>query len=215
LTRHVFRISEPIILTAFEVYVVFSHQSGEEPKNNSKDQLFYQLLCDLSDDIVDDTQSAADKTIDLSSQFVGESRRNLAEDFRSLCAGDEADNITKPLKIVQQNMKQVAEKNMAIRAEVNVVLGAMPFSEFLRQHLTGLLFSFETMIDYERKESDGQNMAPLRLAMQKQVHTFDERKAFHEQVMHEQMPAEDQEVTQDLIDQLTGDDGCVGRCSQR
>lgn len=47
-------------------------------------------------------------------------------------------------------------------------------------------------------------MAPLRLAMQKQMHTFDERKAFHEHVMHEQMPVEDQEVTQDLIDQLIG-----------
>ncbi len=173
-------------------------------KNNSKDQLFYQLLCDLSDDIVDDTQSAADKTIDLSSQFIGENSQNLVEDFRTLCAGDETGNVTEQLKIVQHNIKQVAEKNMAIRAEVNVVLGAMQFSEFLRQHLKGLCFTFETMMNFEVQGSDGQNTDQLRLAMQQQMHTFDERKAFHEHVMHEQMPVEDQEVTQDLIDQLIG-----------
>jgi len=173
-------------------------------KNNSKDQLFYRLLCDLSDDIVDDTQSAADRTIDLSSQFIGENNYNLVEDFRSLCAGDETDNVTEQLKIVQQNMKQVADKNLAIRSEVNVVLGAMQFSEFLRQHLAGLCFTFETMMNFKAQDSDEKNTDQLRLAMQRHMHTFDERKAFHEHVMHEQMPEEDQEVTQDLIDQLIG-----------
>lgn len=173
-------------------------------KKNSKDQLFYQLLCDLADDIVDDTQSAVDKTIDLSSQFIGGNSQNLVEDFRILCTSDEADNVTEQLKIVQQNMKQVAAKNMAIRAEVNVVLGAMQFSEFLRQHLTGLCFTFETMMNFEMQAAEEGDTQSLRLAMQKQMHTFDERKAFHEHVMHEPMPTEDQEVTQDLIDQLIG-----------
>ena len=166
---------------------------------NSKDQLFYQLLCDLSDDIVHDTQSAADKTIDLSTQFLGEDGQHLVEDFRSLCASDESVNETAQLKIVQQNMQQVADKNATIRAEVNVVLGAMQFSEFLRQHLAGLRHSFDAMINAETDD-----VSQIKLAMQKQMHTFDERKAFHEHVMHEQMPDEDQEVTQDLIDQLIG-----------
>jgi len=173
-------------------------------KNNSKDQLFYQLLCDLTEDIVDDTQSAADKTIDLSTRFIGENSQHLVDDFRTLCASDDADNVTEQLKVVQQNMKQVAEKNSAIRAEVNVVLGAMQFSEFLRQHLAGLRHSFEIMINFEMQNVDMHDTQQLRLDMQKQMHTFDERKAFHEHVMHEQMPAEDQEINQDLIDQLIG-----------
>lgn len=167
--------------------------------HNSKDQLFYQLLCDLSEDIVDDTQTAADKTIDLSTQFLGEDSQNLVDGFRTLCASEKNGDATEQLKIVQKNMEQVADKNSAIRAEVNVVLGAMQFSEFLRQHLAGLRHSFESMIN-SPTEDDMQ----IRLAMQQQMHTFDERKAFHEQVMHEQMPVEDQEVTQDLIDQLIG-----------
>jgi len=166
---------------------------------NPKDQLFYQLLCELSDDIVEDTQSAADKTIDLSTQFLGKDGLNLVDGFRTLCVSDEAVNATEQLKIVKQNMEQVADKDSAIRAEVSVVLGAMQFSEFLRQHLAGLRHSFDTMINF-----DGQNTDQIRLEMQKQMHTFDERKAFHEHVMHEQMPVEDQEVTQDLIDQLIG-----------
>lgn len=166
---------------------------------NSKDRLFYQLLCDLSEDIVEDTQAAADKTIDLSTQFLGEDSQSLVDGFRTLCTVDEDVNATEQIRIVQQNMKQVADKNSAIRAEVNVVLGAMQFSEFLRQHLAGLRHSFETMISF-----DAENTEKLRLAMQEQMHTFDERKAFHEHVMHEQMPAEDQEITQDLIDQLIG-----------
>ncbi len=166
---------------------------------NSKDQLFYQLLCELSDDIVNDTQSAADKTIDLSTRFLGEDGQHLVEDFRTLCASDENINETEQIKIVEQNMQQVADKNSAIRAEVNVVLGAMQFSEFLRQHLAGLRHSFEAMINAETED-----VSQIKLAMQKQMHTFDERKAFHEHVMHEQMPEEDREVTQDLIDQLIG-----------
>jgi len=173
-------------------------------KKNSKDQLFYQLLCELSDDIVDDTQSAADRTIDLSSQFIGDNNQTLVADFRNLCASEESENVTEQLKIVQHNMKRVADKNMAIRAEVNVLLGAMQFSEFLRQHLTGLRFTFETMMNFDAQAVDIQDSKALRLAMQKQMHTFDERQAFHEHVMHEPMPAEDQEVTQDLIDQLIG-----------
>jgi len=173
-------------------------------KKNPKDQLFYQLLCELSDDIVDDTQSAADRTIDLSSQFIGENNHNLVEDFRSLCSSEETGKVTEQLKIVQHNMKQVADKNMAIRAEVNVLLGAMQFSEFLRQHLTGLRFTFETMMNFDVQSTDVGNTGPLRLAMQKQMHTFDERQAFHEHIMHERMPEEDQEITQDLIDQLIG-----------
>ncbi len=173
------------------------------PKN-SKDQLFYQLLCDLSDDIVEDTQSAADKTIDLSTQFLGKDSVALVGDFRSLCAADEAANTDEQLKIVQQNIKQVATKNSTIRAEVNVVLGAMQFSEFLRQHPAGMQHSFETMINYETPDSESTDTQQLKLEMQKSMHTFDERKAFHEQVMHEQMPAEDQEITQELIDQLIG-----------
>jgi len=165
----------------------------------SKDRLFYQLLCELSEDIVKDTQSAADKTIDLSTQLLGKSGQHLVDDFRMLCASDENDNVTEQLKVVQKNMMQVADKSSAIHAEVNVVLGAMQFSEFLRQHLTGLCSSFETMIDFETNNADR-----LRSEMQKQMHTFDERKAFHERVMHEQMPVEDQEVTQDLIDRLIG-----------
>ena len=181
------------------------HNTFKKMRNkNPKDQLFYQLLCELSDDIVDDTQSAADRTIDLSSQFIGEKNQHLVEDFRSLCAGEESDDATEQLKIVQQNMKQVADKNTAIRAEVNVLLGAMQFSEFLRQHLTGLRFTFEAMMNFDAQSVDGNDTEALRLAMQKQMHTFDERQAFHEHVMHEQMPEEDQEVSQDLIDQLIG-----------
>lgn len=171
---------------------------------NLKDRLFYRLLCDLSEDIVEDTQSAADKTIDLSTQLLGKDGQHLVDDFRTLCASDENDNVTEQFKVVQQNMKQVADKNSAIHAEVNVVLGAMQFSEFLRQHLAGLCHSFETMINFEINNTDMKNTDQLRSEMQKQMHTFDERKAFHEHVMHEQMPVEDQEVTQDLIDQLIG-----------
>jgi hypothetical protein len=171
---------------------------------NSKDRLFYQLLCDLSDDIVEDTQSAADKTIDLSTQFLGADSQNLVDDFRTLCASEEIADATEQIKIVQKNMQQVATKNSAIRAEVNVVLGAMQFSEFLRQHLAGICLSFETMINSETSDAGTKSTQQLKLDMQKKMHTFDERKAFHEQVMHEQMPVEDSEITQDLIDQLIG-----------
>jgi len=166
---------------------------------NTKDQLFYQILSDLAEDIVNDTQVAADKTIDLSTQFLGDNGHALVEDFRTLCTSEESGKASEQLKVVQQNMKQVAEKNSAIRAEVNVVLSAMQFSEFLRQHLTGICYSFEAMIN-----SETDDVSQIKLMMQKQMHTFDERKAFHEHVMHEQMPEEDQEVTQDLIDQLVG-----------
>ena len=165
---------------------------------NSKDQLFYQLLSDLSQDIIHDTQSAADETINLTDQFLGEDKQHLVEDFRAICAND--DSLTaQQLVITQQNMEQVVNQNAAIRAEVNVVLGSMQFSEFLRQHLAGIQLSFETMIN-----GLGKSQQQVKIDMQEKMHTFDERKAFHECVMHEAMPVEDQEVTQVLIDQLIG-----------
>lgn len=144
---------------------------------NSKDQIFYQLLSELSQDIINDTQSAADETINLTDQFLGEDKQHLVEDFRALCSDD--DSLTsEQLTITQQNMEQVVNQNVAIREEVNVFLGAMQFSEFLRQHLAGIQLSFETMIN-----SDGKNPEQIKIAMQEKMHTFDERKAFHECVM--------------------------------
>ena len=163
---------------------------------NSKDQLFYNILTDLSQDIIKDTQSAADETINLTDQFLSEDKHYLIEDFHSICSSD--NSLTeKQFDIAQQNLEKVVNQNAAIRAEVNVVLGAMQFSEFLRQHLAGIQLSFETMINFE-----GENQEQIKLAMQEKMHAFEERKAFHECVMHEDMPAEDQEVTQGLIDQL-------------
>ena len=170
--------------------------------DNPKDQLFYRLLCDLAQDIIGDTQLAAEQTIDLSSRFLDDDSQHLVDDFRTLCSSEattEHSSDPAHLEIVQQNMDQVAKKNAAIRAEINVVLGSMQFSELLRQHLSGIQESFETMINH-----DAQDMTSLKLAMQQTMHTYDERKAFHEQVMHEQMPAEDLEITQDLIDQMIG-----------
>lgn len=165
---------------------------------NPKDLLFYQLLCDLSQDIISDTQSAAEETISLTDQFFGEDKQHLVEDFRSICAHDES--LTKQQFIItKQNIDDVVRQNTAIRAEVNVVLGAMQFSEFLRQHLAGLQLSFETMIN-----AVGKSPQQIKIDMQKKMHTFDERKAFHECIMHESMPGEDQEITQALIDQLVG-----------
>jgi len=75
---------------------------------NSNDQLFYQLLTDLSQDIIHDTQSAADETINLTDQFLGEDKLHLVEDFRTICAND--DSLTsEQLVITQQNMEQVEE----------------------------------------------------------------------------------------------------------
>lgn len=165
---------------------------------NSKDQLFHQLLCDLAHDIVTDTQSAAEETMDLSDRFLSDDKQNLVEDFRAICAND--DSLTpEQLVVAQQNMEMVVNKNEAIRAEVNVVLGAMQFSEFLRQHLDGIKLSFDIMINAVE-----QSEAQIKSDMQKKMHTFDERKAFHECVMHEPMPVADQEVNQDLIDALIG-----------
>ena len=44
----------------------------------------------------------------------------------------------------------------------------------------------------------------IKAKMLEQTHTRDERMAFYNKVMHEDMPAEDQEITQDLIDELIG-----------
>lgn len=177
---------------------------------NQKDKLFLQILYDLAQDIIEDTQSAAEKTIDLSSQFLGEDSQDLVDNFRSFNEASsqhiETDTTQnkdvshdEQLNVVRLNIAQIASKNKTIRAEVNVVLSSMQFSELLRQHLEGVRTSFEVMINDENK-----TIEQLKIAMQKTMHTYDERKAFHEHVMHEEMPSEDEEVTQDLIDQLFG-----------
>ena len=173
---------------------------------SSKDQLFLQILSDLSQDIIEDTQRAANETMDLSARLLAKDNHQISEDFRALCASEvSAQNQgVEPITIVQQNMAQVVEKNQAIRAEVGVVLGAMQFSELLRQHLVGLQNSFEVMINAGFSTENEADIAALKKKMQATMHTFDERKAFHEQVLHEAMPVEDSEVTQDLIDQLIG-----------
>jgi len=177
--------------------------------NNPIDQLFYQILCDLSQDVINDTQAAADETIDLSSHFLNAESMTLVDNFHTLCSNDSYDSsnkknyttkdYSKQLKIVKHNIKQVNKKNASIRAEVNIVLSAMQFSELLRQHLVGLQGSFATMIN-----ANTLNIDNIKRRMQEDMHTYDERKAFHKHVMHEEMPSEDLEITQDLIDQMIG-----------
>ncbi len=189
-----------------------------------KDHLFYELICDLAQDINADTQSAADQTISLSARFLDTESQKLVETFHTFCANDETtraiqdnvdanldrsktnnlpsgntSNYAEQLSAVQQGMQQVIKKDAAVRAEINVVLSAMQFSELLRQHLDGLCNSFNVLIRANTQTTD-----ELKTAMLEQMHTYDECKAFYNHVMHQDMPAEDDEVTQDLIDQLIG-----------
>ncbi|MEE9354506.1 MAG: hypothetical protein V3U75_02860, partial [Methylococcaceae bacterium] len=56
---------------------------------NSKDQLFYQLISDLAEDVMKDTQLATDQTINLSSQFLDTNSQNLVENFQGLYESEE------------------------------------------------------------------------------------------------------------------------------
>ncbi len=189
-----------------------------------KDRLFYELICDLAQDINDDTQSAANETISLSARFLDTESQKLVDTFHDFCAHDETASMiqgnvnanlavsktnkippgnvntyAEQLSAIQQGVQQVIKKDAAVRAEINVVLSAMQFSELLRQHLEGLCDSFKLLI-----RSNTQTPDELRTNMLEKMHTYDERKAFYNHVMHQDMPAEDEEVTQELIDQLIG-----------
>ena len=194
---------------------------------NPKDQLFYQLISDLAEDVMNDTQLATDQTIDLSSQFLDSDSQNLVENFQGLYESEainhQAENnaekvdsifeATKTnsscsekdtmdsgqLSAVQLGVEEVIKKDSAIRAEINVILSSMQFAELLRQNLAGICASFKTLINAETEDID-----QLKEDMQAQMHTYDERKAFYIHVMHQEMPAEDESITQSLIDQLIG-----------
>jgi len=194
---------------------------------NPRDQLFYQLISDLAQDVMKDTQSATDQTINLSAQFLDAESQNLVENFQGLYESDEisrlaqnnAENVdcifeatktnsfcpdsdsmaSEQLSAVQQGVEEVIRKDTAIRAEVNVILGSMQFAELLRQHLAGVCASFGVLMDAKTT-----NEAKLKEDMLTHMHTYDERKAFYAHVMHQDMPVEDEEITQSLIDQLIG-----------
>ena len=194
---------------------------------NPKDQLFYQLISDLAEDVMKDTQLATDQTINLSAQFLDADSQNLVENFHGLYESDEISHLvennaknvdrifeatksddfcpekdymaSEQLSTVQQGVEEVLRKDSAIRAEINVILSSMQFAELLRQHLAGICASFNVLID-----AKAENVDQLKKDMLAQMHTYDERKAFYIHVMHQDMPVEDETITQSLIDQLIG-----------
>lgn len=194
---------------------------------NPKDQLFYQLISDLSEDVMKDTQLATDQTINLSAQFLDAESQNLVENFQGLYEinevsrqaennAEDVDGIleaanknsvypekdsmaSEQLSAVQQGVEEVIRKDTAIRAEISVILSSMQFAELLRQHLAGICASFNVLTN---AKTDDVNI--LKENMLQQMHTYDERKAFYTHVMHQNMPVEDEAITQSLIDQLIG-----------
>jgi Mg2+ and Co2+ transporter CorA len=194
---------------------------------NSKDQLFYQLISDLAEDVMKDTQSATDQTINLSSQFLDANSQNLVENFQGLYESEEVGRMAEnnaedvdrileatktnsvypekaseaddQLSAVQQDVEEVIRKDTAIRAEINVILSSMQFAELLRQHLAGICNSFNILTNAKTNDVD-----KLIQDMQAEMHTYDERKAFYTHVLHQDMPVEDETITQSIIDQLIG-----------
>ena len=194
---------------------------------NSKDQLFYQLISDLAEDVMKDTQLATDQTINLSSQFLDTNSQNLVENFQGLYESEEVGRMAEnnaedvdrileatktnsvypekdseaddQLSAVQQDVEEVIRKDTAIRAEISVILSSMQFAELLRQNLAGICSSFNVLTNAKTD-----NVDMLKEAMLKQMHTYDERKAFYTHVLHRNMPVEDESITQSIIDQLIG-----------
>ncbi|MBL7002503.1 MAG: hypothetical protein ISR69_00575 [Gammaproteobacteria bacterium] len=167
------------------------------PKTEDIDQIFYGIACDLSQDIVNDTQASAEQLITLSAQFLDSDSQDLLSNYNQLCQheGDEK----KALESAQKNMASVIQKDVSIRAEINVVMSAMQFSELLRQHLEGVKCSYNILTHRQGLSDDD-----VKELMINEMHTIDERRAYYEKVMFQEMPAEDDEVSQDLIDQLIG-----------
>lgn len=194
---------------------------------NPIDQLFFQLISDLAEDVMNDTQLATDQTINLSSQFLDSDSQNLVENFQGLYESDAINQLAEnnaekvdsifeatttnnsypekdstasgQLSAVQLGVEEVIRKDTAIRAEINVILSSMQFAELLRQNLAGICASFKILTNAETED-----VAKLKEDMQAQMHTFDERKSFYNHVMHQDMPAEDEAITQSLIDELIG-----------
>lgn len=176
---------------------------------------------------MNDTQLATDQTINLSSQFLDSDSQNLVENFQGLYESDAINQLAEnnaekvdsifeatttnnsypekdstdsgQLSAVQLGVEEVIRKDTAIRAEINVILSSMQFAELLRQNLSGICASFKILTNAETED-----VAKLKEDMQAQMHTFDERKAFYNHVMHQDMPAEDEAITQSLIDKLIG-----------
>jgi hypothetical protein len=194
---------------------------------NLKDQLFYQLISDLAEDVMKDTQLATDQTLNLSAQFLDADSQDLVENFHGLYENEEVTRlvenntvdvdlileatktnsacpendsvVSEQLSAVQQGVEEVIRKDTAIRAEINVILSSMQFAELLRQNLAGICGSFKVLV-----EAKTEDINHIKEDMLKMMHTYDERKAFYNHVMHQNMPIEDESITQSLIDQLIG-----------
>jgi len=191
---------------------------------HARDQLFLNIINDLAADVMSDTAAASEETITLASHFLDSESQKLVDNFHELyesdeldeekeCASNNIDDIleavekntaipetnacTQKLGAVQEGVQEVIRKDEAVKKEVNVVLGAMQFAEMLRQHLTGITNSFAIVVDSESRKPDELVSSALET-----MHTYDERKAFHECVLHQPMPEEDAAISQDLIDQL-------------
>ncbi len=194
---------------------------------NLKDRLFFELISDLAEDVMKDTQLATDQTINLSAQFLDADSQNLVENFHGLYESEEVTRLvennavdvdlilestktnsvcpekdsiaSEQLSAVQQGVEEVIKKDTAIRAEINVILSSMQFAELLRQNLAGICESFKVLV-----EANTEDINKIKGDMLEKMHTYDEHKAFYTHVMHQDMPIEDESITQSLIDQLIG-----------
>lgn len=165
--------------------------------------LFTRIIRDLADDVINDTQSATEETIDIATQFLDTESQKLLESFHQLQHGadcpDDDDRGPAITADVHAGIQEVIRKEEAVRTEVNTVLSAMQFSEMLRQQLEGVCRSFDILTNNLDAPLD-----ELKEKMREQMHTYDERKAYYKHVMHSEMPTKDRDVSQNLIDQLIG-----------
>ena len=191
--------------------------------------LFVNIINDLINNAMTDAQQATEDIIGVTSKFLDRESQNLVQNFHNLyeseellelhhMSSDDIDNILNgdfeqvseatanenseqivKINEIQNGVQEVIRKDESVRAEVNIVLNAMQFSEMLRQNLEGVFKTFSVLASNSQD-----SIAVLREKMEKELHTFDERNAFYQYVLHQEMPKEDEEITQDLIDQIIG-----------
>ena len=182
--------------------------------------LFANIIDDLVDDIVQETRIASEETLRLASEFLDDQSRRLITDVQRLfdrgreddaCPAD-VSTVDRPIATqaiartdgdlvghIHAGIRELARKNSAVRTEIGVVLSSMQFTEMLRQHLEGVRRSFRVLTN-----NPDRTLNQLCQALVAEMHTYDERRALYEHVLHEDLPHGDADMSQQIIDQLIG-----------
>jgi hypothetical protein len=190
------------------------------------DNLFLKIFNDLLQQVIETSDTAAERILELSSHLITADAQETLATFHKLYTNNDVDQIKydfnkqidqiletgqgidnihdhpgAELANLQLKLEKLINTNDELRAHISPIMSAVQFSEFLHRHILSIEQAWEVTINQINETSD-HDLDTLALEIEGRLSTKFERKAFNRHVLKRDIILETDEDIDHILDSI-------------